>query len=37
MDEYTCCDQEGIEFFAIPEVEKEGIFPVLKEVLEINP
>ena len=37
MDEYTCCDREGIEFFAIPAVEKEGIFPVLKEILEINP
>ena len=37
MDEYTCCDREGIEFFAIPAVEKDGIFPVLKEILEINP
>lgn len=37
MGEYTCCDQKGIEFFAIPEVEKEGIFPILKEVMEINP
>ena len=37
MGEYTCCDQEGIEFFAIPAVEKEGIFPVLKEILAINP
>ena len=37
MGEYTCCDREGIEFFAIPAVEKEGIFPVLKEILEINP
>lgn len=37
MDEYTCCDREGIEFFSIPEVEKTGIFPVLKEILAINP
>lgn len=37
MDEYTCCDQKGIEFFAIPDVEKEGIFPVLREILAINP
>ena len=37
MGEYTCCDREGIEFFAIPAVEKDGIFPVLKEILEINP
>lgn len=37
MDEYTCCDREGIEFFAIPDIEKEGIFPILKEILAINP
>lgn len=37
MDEYTCCDQKGIEFFAIPEIEKSGIWPVLREVLAINP
>lgn len=37
MDEYTCCDEKGIEFFAIPAIEKEGIFPILKEILAINP
>ncbi len=37
MDEYTCCDREGIEFFAIPDVEKEGIFPILREIQAINP
>lgn len=37
MDEYTCCDQQGIEFFAIPEIEKSEIWPVLREILTINP
>lgn len=37
MDEYTCCDEPGIEFFAIPQIEREGIFPVLREILEIDP
>lgn len=37
MDEYTCCDEEGIEHFAIPEIEREGIFPVLREIMAINP
>lgn len=37
MDEYTCCDKEGIENFAIPQIEKDGIFPILKEILAINP
>ena len=37
MDEYTCCDKEGIEFFEIPQIEREGIFPVLREIMAINP
>lgn len=37
MDEYTCCDQEGIEFFEIPAIERESIFPVLREIMKINP
>lgn len=37
MDEYTCCDKEGIENFAIPQIERDGIFPILKEILAINP
>ncbi len=37
MDEYTCCDREGIENFEIPRIEQEEIFPVLKEILSINP
>ena len=37
MDEYTCCDTEGIGFFEIPKIERDGIFPVLREILKINP
>ncbi len=37
MGEYTCCDQPGIEFFEIPAVEQQEIFPVLREILQINP
>jgi len=37
MDEYTCCDREGIEFFEIPAIEREGIWPVLREIMQINP
>lgn len=37
LDEYTCCDEPDIEFFAIPQIEREGIFPVLREILEIDP
>ena len=37
MDEYTCCDTEGIGFFDIPKIERDGIFPVLREILKINP
>lgn len=37
MDEYTCCDQKGIEFFEIPQIERDGIFPVLREIMQINP
>ena len=37
MDEYTCCDQPGIEFFEIPAIERDGIWPVLREIMQINP
>lgn len=37
MDEYTYCDTPGIENFAIHEYDKRDIFPVLKEILAINP
>lgn len=37
MDEYTYCDTKGIEFFETPALERDGIFPVLREILAINP
>ncbi len=37
MDEYTCCDKAGIENFAIHELDKRDLFPILKEILAINP
>ncbi len=37
MDEYTCCDQPGIENFAIHELDRRDLFPILKEILAINP
>lgn len=35
--EYTCCDKEGIENFALQSEEKNYVIPVLKEILAINP
>ena len=37
LDEYTCCDKEGIENFAIHEYDRRDLFPVLHEILAINP
>jgi len=37
LDEYTCCDQPGIENFAIHELDKRDLFPILKEIQAINP
>jgi glucosylceramidase len=37
LDEYTCCDTPGIENFAIHELDKRDLFPILKEILAINP
>ena len=37
MDLYTYCDKAGIENFAIPEIDKRDLLPVLKEILAINP
>ncbi len=37
LDEYTCCDTPGIENFAINEYDKRDLFPILKEILAINP
>ena len=37
LSEYTCCDKEGIENFALTEEDTQYIIPILKEILEINP
>ncbi|MDD2797770.1 MAG: glycoside hydrolase family 30 beta sandwich domain-containing protein [Bacteroidales bacterium] len=37
LDEYTCCDTPGIENFAIHDLDKRDLFPILKEILAINP
>lgn len=37
LSEYTCCDQPGIENFALQKEELDYVIPVLKEILEINP
>jgi len=37
VDEYTCCDQPGIENFAIHELDKRDLYPILREILAINP
>ena len=37
LDEYTCCDREGIEFFELHEYDRRDLLPILKRILEINP
>lgn len=37
LSEYTCCDEKGIEHFALQSEEKNYIIPILKEILAINP
>jgi glucosylceramidase len=37
LAEYTCCDIPGIENFAINDLDKRDLIPVLKEILAINP
>lgn len=37
LDEYTYCDTPGIENFAMHEYDKRDLFPILKEILAINP
>lgn len=37
LDEYTHCDKPGLEFFEIHEYDKRDLFPVLREILAINP
>ena len=37
LSEYTCCDEKGIENFALQSEEKNYIIPILKEILAVNP
>jgi len=37
LEEYTCCDIPGIENFDIHELDRRDLFPILKEILAINP
>ena len=37
MDEYTCCDTQGIENFSLNAYDIHDLLPVLKEILAINP
>lgn len=35
--DYTCCDEQGIEHFALTSDETDYIIPILKEILTYNP
>ena len=37
LSEYTCCDEKGIENFALQSEETKYIIPTMKEILAINP
>lgn len=37
MDEYTWCDREGIQNFAVHSSEQQYLFPILDEIYQINP
>jgi glucosylceramidase len=37
LSEYTCCDTQGIEHFALTSEENDYVIPVLKEIRAINP
>ena len=37
LSEYTCCDEPGLENFALQDEELKYVIPVLKEILKINP
>ncbi len=36
-DEYTWCDEEGLENFAVHSEDRTYLFPILKEIYAINP
>ena len=37
MGDYTYCDEKGIENFAIPEIDRNELLPIVKEIVSINP
>ncbi len=37
MDEFTWCDEPGMENFAVHPLDEEWLFPVLDEIFRINP
>ena len=37
LSEYTCCDEKGIENFALTVEETKYIIPILKQIISINP
>lgn len=37
LDEYSCCDVPGIENFAMHPYDVRDLYPILKEILAINP
>lgn len=37
MDEFTWCDQKGIENFAVPPLDQQYLFPILDRIMQINP
>ena len=37
MDEFTWCDQPGMEHFAIHALDKQYLFPILDQIYAINP
>ncbi len=37
LSEYTCCDQVGIENFALQSEELNYVIPILKDIISINP
>lgn len=37
LEEFSWCDSPGIENFAVHELDRRDLFPILKEILAINP
>ena len=37
LEDYTYCDTEGIENFAIHDLDKRDLIPILQEIIKINP